>query len=276
MSRLSGRQGLGALLVSLAIGSAALASPGHDRQEDSPMAGAAAVQAFDAQLAVVARTDELLASKYQVRALELEHRVRAAYKLLRAGWAPLWIDAEQRRAAARRQAAVRRTLARTKAEMALLRQEVAVAARARAYLEHARRAAAFTRAPKPGSLQRPVAPGTMVAKFGVHRHQPSKARLSRRGIELASAKGNPVHAVAPGTVRYAGPIRGLGQGVIVAHDGFLSVSGHLAQLAVRAGDSLEHGAPVGHAAGERVVLEIRLDVGAGGYPVDPAPLLTSP
>lgn len=240
------------------------------------MAGAAAVQAFDAQLAVVARTDELLADKYQVRARELEHRVRASYKLLRAGWAPLWLDAEQRRAAARRQAAVRRTLARTKAEMALLRQEVAVAARARAYLEHARGAAASTRAPRPGSLHRPVAPGTVVGAFGVHRHRPSNARLSRRGVELASAGGDPVGAVAPGTVRYAGPIRGLGQGVIVAHDGFLSVSGHLAELAVRPGDSVARGASLGIAAGERVVLEIRLDVGAGGYPVDPAPLLASP
>ena len=260
-----------ALLLTVAAGGAAVASTeGQDRD-----AHTAAVEALDAQLAVVARTDELLADKYHSRAEELEHRVRASYKLLRAGWAPLWIDAEERGAVARRRAAVRRVLSRTTAELSLLRQEVAVAARARAYLEAARTAATAAEAPAPGSLPVPVAPGDVIAQFGVYRHQDSGARLSRRGVELSSEPATPVYAVAPGVVRYAGRARGLGQVVIVAHRGFSSISGHLDDIAVRRGDQVTPDLPLGLAAGERTYLEIRLAVGAGGHPIDPAPLLAA-
>lgn len=262
------RRALALLLVLAAAGAAVASTDDHDRG-----AHAAAVLALDAQLAVVARTDELLADKYHSRAEELEHRVRASYKLLRAGWAPLWIDAEERGAVARRRAAVRRVLSRTTAELALLRQEVAVAARARAYLEEVRTAATAAEAPAPGSLPVPVAPGDVVASFGVYRHRDSGARLSRRGIELSSQPAAPVHPVAPGVVRYAGPARGLGPVVIVAHRGFLSISGPLDDIAVRRGDQVTPDLALGRAAGERTYLEIRLAVGAGGHPIDPAPLL---
>ncbi|HWN68468.1 MAG TPA: hypothetical protein VNM90_12600, partial [Haliangium sp.] len=74
---------------------------------------ASVVAAFDAQLAAIAESDELLAQSYQERATELERRVRAAYKLLRSGWAPLWVDPERRAAVAQRRALVQRALSRT-------------------------------------------------------------------------------------------------------------------------------------------------------------------
>lgn len=259
-----------ALACLVMIGSAAaLASSAADRP--GPSAGDV-VAAFDAQLAVIARTDEILADKYQARADELQRRVRAAYKLLRGGWAPLWVDPERRAAVVQRRALVKRALSRTGTELDLLRAEVTAAARARSYLEEARQAASTIAAPAPGSLLRPVTPGEVVAGFGVHRHR-SGARLTRRGVELASAAGAPVQAVAAGVVRYAGPVRGLGDAVIVAHDGFLSVLGRLDEVTAQRGARVLSGAALGRAAGERVYLELRLDVGGGGHPVDPAPLL---
>lgn len=257
-----------ALLAALAGAALARASTGGVGQAD-------VVAAFDAQLAAIAESDELSAQNYQERAVELERRVRAAYKLLRSGWAPLWVDPERRAAVAQRRALVQRALSRTGRELALLRAEITAAARARSYLEEARDAAAGAMAapaPAPASLHRPVAPGTVVQRFGPYVHG-TGARLAQRGIELAGAAGAPVHAVAPGVVRWAGPVRGLGQGVIVAHDGFLSVLARLSDVTTQRGADVGRGDLLGHAMGERVHFEIRLAAGGGGHPVDPEPLL---
>lgn len=254
------------LLVVLGIGSAALAS------SDTGEAPGAVVAAFDAQLDAIAQTDELLAQKYQTHAGELEKRMRAAYKIMRSGWAPLWVDPERRTAVAQRKALVERALARTVRELALLRGDITAAARARSYLQDAREAAASATPPPAASLLRPVAPGTMVQPFGIH-SLAGGVRLTRRGVELGSTAGAPVQAVAAGVVRHAGTVRGLGNAVIVAHDGFLSVIARLGEVATQRGARVARGDALGTALGNSIYLEIRLDVGGGGFPVDPAPLL---
>jgi murein DD-endopeptidase MepM/ murein hydrolase activator NlpD len=259
-----------ALLAGAALAGVALARASTGGAEH-----AGVLAAFDAQLAAIAQSDEILAQSYQDRATELERRVRASYKLLRSGWAPLWVDPERRAAVAQRRALVRRALTRTGRELALLRAEITDAARARVYLEQARAAAedvALAPAPAAASLLRPVAPGAVTQAFGPYSFA-AGVRLAQRGIELQATAGAPVHAVAPGEVRYAGPVRGLGQAVIVAHDGFLSVLGRLSNVATQRGARVERGALLGQAAGDRIHLQIRLDVGGGGHPVDPAPLL---
>jgi murein DD-endopeptidase MepM/ murein hydrolase activator NlpD len=266
------RRRIALALVLLLASAAALAStdePARDADVD-------VIGAFDAQLAAIAQTDELLAQSYQTRAALLERRMRAAYKLMRSGWAPLWVEPEQRAAVAQRRALVKRALSRTADELALLRAEITAAARARSYLAQARAAAATTLATMtavaPASLHRPVAPGTVVQSFGPYPHA-TGVRLTQRGLELASAAGAPVQAVAAGVVRYAGPVRGLGQAVVVAHDGYLSVLARLADVTTQRGARVDRGHVLGHAVGERIHLEIRLDVGGGGHPVDPEPLL---
>jgi murein DD-endopeptidase MepM/ murein hydrolase activator NlpD len=271
--RRSGVRLLAPALLLLAGAAVARASTGAEA--GGAWSQAEVIAAFDAQLAAIAESDEFLAQSYQERATELQRRVRAAYKLMRSGWAPLWVDPERRAAVAQRRALVQRALSRTGRELALLRAEITAAARARTYLEEAREAAAAAvtaPAPAPGSLHRPVAPGTVVQRFGPYVHA-TGARLAQRGIELDSAAGAPVHAVAPGVVRWAGPVRGLGQAVIVAHDGFLSVIGRLADVTTQRGAQVARGDQLGLALGERVHLQVRLDVGGGGHPVDPEPLL---
>jgi murein DD-endopeptidase MepM/ murein hydrolase activator NlpD len=261
---------LAASWFALAIGATAIAAgataPTAGQRVDPEVAAA-----VDAQLDALGRSDALLAARYAARSGEAAGRVRALYKLARAGWAPLWVDPEERGAAAHRRAAARSILRRDLAEMAALREEMAAAAAARARLEGERRQAAVDR-PAPGSLARPVE-GVILDSFGRYRHDESGAELVRRGVHLRSRAGAEVVSVAAGEVRYAGPVRGLGVAVVVDHGAFRSVIGPLASTPLGVGDRIERGAVVGLAAGRRIYLELRLAVGAAGFPVDPAPLL---
>ncbi|MEM9492973.1 MAG: hypothetical protein AAGC55_27740, partial [Myxococcota bacterium] len=63
---------------------------------------------------------------------------------------------------------------------------------------------------------------------------------------------------------------------VVDHGDYLSVTGALGQLSVIRGLRVETGDLLGESAGDRVYLEIRLDVGPGGLPVDPRPLIAWP
>ena len=101
------------------------------------------------------------------------------------------------------------------------------------------------------------------------------ARLSRRGLDFAAQPGRVIAAVADGTVRWVGPIRGLDAGVIIDHGGYTTVIGKLADLVVRPGASVRSGDPLGVAALTRVYLEGRVPIGAG-LPIDPEPLLDRP
>ena len=228
------------------------------------------VAAIDARLAVVGKTADVLDDKYSARAQATRARVRSLYKVARAGFAPLWVDTDERGATLRRRAAARRILRRELRELALLHDEIAIASAARQRLE-GERLQTDARRPPPASLARPVA-GSIVAGFGRYRHRASRARLSRRGLELRARPGAAVVAVADGVVRYAGPVRGLATAVVIAHDGFLSVIGRLTDPAVAAGEGVARGQRLGAAAGRRVYVEVRLAVGDSGYPIDPQPL----
>lgn len=93
------------------------------------------------------------------------------------------------------------------------------------------------------------------------------------GVVFAAPPGAPVAAVAPGRVRYAGWFRGFGRIAILDHgDGYFSVSGHLDELSVAAGDAVGAGQRIGTVgetgslAGPRLYFEIR----HRGEALDPA------
>lgn len=224
-----------------------------------------------ARRAAVEKTLGLLDTKWAERSAEVEQRVRALYKLARAGQAGLWLDPAQRTRRVKWRAAARRILARDLRELDLLREELAVARRADAVFQRVELSATQ---PAPASLRRPV-PGRIARGFGTYRHRASRATLSRRGVELRAGGGDEVRAVEAGTVRFAGSLRGLGQAVLIDHGGYTSVLGRLGRTRVAVGRSVAAGEVVGEAADTRVYLEIRLDVGPGGEPIDPAPLLAA-
>jgi murein DD-endopeptidase MepM/ murein hydrolase activator NlpD len=89
-----------------------------------------------------------------------------------------------------------------------------------------------------------------------------------RGIEYATATGDPVRAVAAGTVTFAGTIAGTTYVVVRHADGVLATYGNLAGGRLRAGDVIVGGTLIGTAAGR-----FHFGLRDGDRYIDPAPFL---
>ncbi len=95
----------------------------------------------------------------------------------------------------------------------------------------------------------------------------------RKGVDFGGRIGQPVRAVAPGEVRFAGWFRGYGRMLILDHGGgYFTVLGHLDELLVDVGDGVGEEEVVatmgetGSLSGPRLYFEIR----RGAEPLDPA------
>ena len=231
------------------------------------------IGSLDAQLEVIARTRATVDEKLDATSEQRGRRTRAAYKLLRTG-EPAWIAGDERMATARRRAAARWLLARDQREEALLAGEADALAVAEARLI-ADRAAAVTAPLPPPELDRPVrGRAVRIARgFGMFVHERSRATLTRRGVDFEVDDDAEVVPVADGTIRYAGPIRGLDHGLIIDHGGWMSVVAKLDPPALAEGTKVVRGQVIGTPARRRVYLEIRVSVGPGGVPVDPEPFI---
>lgn len=221
------------------------------------------------ELAVITKTlDTVTAKLADADAVRLE-RLRAAYRVLRS---PLRSTAslDDRMAAARRRAGARLLVDRDAHERTLLADE---ASRLRG--AHERTVVAAGKLPAialPVSIAAP-ARGTIARRFGTLEHERSKTTLSRRGIDFEVEAHAAVTAPADGTVRYAGPIRGLDDGVIIEHGDYVTVIAKLDAVPIPVGTKVLRGDRIGHAARHRVYLEVRVRIGVGGLPIDPEPLL---
>ena len=228
---------------------------------------------LDQQLAALDKAQEITVTRRSNRHDEYRRRIRATYRLSRPGSTPVWLDRDARAARATQRSAARRSLARDQAEIAILDDEIAAIARSRQRIEAEREHLDALDLPAPRSLRNPVAWSRVARGFGLYRESQSRALLSRRGIWLTSQPGRNIRAVAPGTVRYAGAVRHLGQVVVVDHGDHTSVLGDLDEVSVTRGQEVDSGAILGESRSDQVYLEIRLDIGPGGFPVDPEPLL---
>ena len=221
---------------------------------------------LDDQAASIDRALGAVADKLTGVDGERTHHLAAALRAIRA-------PGDGAMATARRRAAAGLVLARDLGERALLIDERARlrAAGARVAGDAARLAAIAL----PTELARP-APGKIARHFGALEHERSHATLSRRGIDIEVEDRAPVTAPASGTVRYAGPIRGLDHGVIIDCGDTLVVVAKLGELALPVGAPIATGDRLGRAARHRVYLEVRVKLGPGGLPIDPEPLLPAP
>jgi murein DD-endopeptidase MepM/ murein hydrolase activator NlpD len=84
------------------------------------------------------------------------------------------------------------------------------------------------------------------------------------GVDLAAPVGTPVVAMKPGTVSFAGEMRGYGMVVIVEHNSKLrTVYAHLSELNVRTGETVKGGQIIaksgqsGNASGPHLHFEIQ-------------------
>lgn len=122
-----------------------------------------------------------------------------------------------------------------------------------------------------GSLAWPLEAGIVSSEYG------ARWGKMHKGIDIAADVGEPVYAIAPGEVIYAGDgLRGYGNVVIVRHDRRrTSLYAHNSVLKVKQGDQVAQGAVVallgntGHSTGPHVHFEIR----DGDTPVNPRTVL---
>jgi septal ring factor EnvC (AmiA/AmiB activator) len=251
-----------ALVLALSPGAWAGGANLSEAPSPEPPSAAIARQLDDETVAVdralAAVNDKLAAGK-----ITRIKRLRAAVRLLHAA------PGDGAMAVARRVAAMHLIVARDAVEHALLAEEAAQLRTARERI--AGEIAQLSSIAVPDRIAAP-APGEIARHFGTLVHERSKATLSRRGIDIEVDDGSPVTAPAAGTVRYAGPIRGLDQGVILDHGAYLTVIGKLGEVAVPVGTTLATGDRIGHAARHRIYFEVRVKLGPGGLPIDPAPL----
>ena len=124
-----------------------------------------------------------------------------------------------------------------------------------------------------GRLSLPVK-GTIVDRFGRHKHPEFDSFTFSNGISVAAPAGAPIHAVFDGEVIFADSFKGYGNMIIVDHgDGFFSLYAHASSVLKRVGSKVARNdvlARVGtpdSSKGSMLYFEIRYQ----GKPVDPAP-----
>lgn len=266
------RAAAGALTLACLLLAAPGAGGSGDGAEPTGVRERAAADIAD-RLAVVDRTDAILAERVETRRERLEMRARAAYALERADPPASRLGAEARRRAVWRRLLSRRLIAREIREAELLAIERDAARDAR--LEAVGALADVWRAPMPAAraLARPV-PAEIAAPFGRYRDGDTRAVLSRRGIRFAAEEGDPVAAPGRGEVVFAGALRNRERAVILELEGELrAVVAELAEFEVESGDAVAAEEVIGRAAEGGPYLEVRLPIGSEGFPVDPEPLL---
>jgi murein hydrolase activator len=261
-----------AALAALAALGVHLGSPPARAGDAAPPDPAAAVRAalaqqLDDERETTDRAISAVADKLAIAQATRSQRLQAAYRLVGTRRPSPGGDAM---AAARVRAAARLVLDRDGHERALLDAELAQLRAARDRISG--ELAQLPSIALPGPLAQP-APGKIARRFGTLEHERSKATLSRRGIDLEVDERSPVTAPAAGTVRYAGPIRGLDHGAIIDHGSYVTVIAKLGEIALPAGAPIAAGDRIGRAARHRVYLEVRVKLGPGGLPIDPEPLL---
>lgn len=118
--------------------------------------------------------------------------------------------------------------------------------------------------------------GILTSGYGMRRDPLTGARSFHRGVDIAAAPGQPVHATADGLVVRAGRLGGLGRAVVVAHGfGTTTRYGHLARLTVAPGDEVKRGDVLGLVGntGRSTGYHLHYEVHVDGRPVDPTAYL---
>jgi len=122
-----------------------------------------------------------------------------------------------------------------------------------------------------GAMVFPVS-GTVVQRWGT----PDEYGQPSRGIALATRPGALVVAPFDGQVMFAGPFRGYGQILIIAHgDGYHSLLAGLDRLDSSVGQWLVAGEPVGTMADEADNPRLYLELRHNDQPINPSPWLTT-
>ena len=168
------------------------------------------------------------------------------------------------------------------AETRKIQELLASLERRRAEREAARRRAAVGRVPEVtpgastltadlGNLDWPVQ-GEIVARFGRAVHPVYRTEVVNNGIDIATPRGTPVHAVGAGEVVYADWNGGYGLMMILDHDGgYYSIYAHLEKVVAAFGQRVAKGAVIGTVgeSGSLTGPKLHFEIREGGRAVDP-------
>ena len=93
--------------------------------------------------------------------------------------------------------------------------------------------------PQHSKLSLPLEGGRVISNFGTH------GVVVNKGIDIAGKDGQPVNAVLPGKVIFAGEQRGYGNVIVLEHEKFvMTVYAHNKANLVRSGDKVTAGQPI--------------------------------
>jgi len=124
-----------------------------------------------------------------------------------------------------------------------------------------------------GRLGLPVS-AKISGRFGKVVDDEFQTETFRNGVEFAADAGEAVAATARGEVRFAGWFRGYGKIVILDHgDSWFTISGHLDDLRVEAGERVKEGAVIGTVGetGSLVGPSLYFELRKGSEPLNPKP-----
>jgi hypothetical protein len=89
-------------------------------------------------------------------------------------------------------------------------------------------------------------PASVTSRYGWRTHPLTGTRRFHSGIDIAAPTGTPVVATSSGTVVSAGWNKGYGKEIVIEHDGNRqTLYGHLSEISVQAGQSIERGTVIG-------------------------------
>lgn len=128
-----------------------------------------------------------------------------------------------------------------------------------------------------GNLPLP-ATGDVVQGFGKSIHEKFKTVTYHKGILIESEFNSPVISILPGTIEYAGWLKGLGNVMIVDHgEGLFTLSAHLFKFDKVVGDSVDQGAVLGFVGdtGNSEKPSLYFEVRLNGQAVDPMKYITT-
>jgi septal ring factor EnvC (AmiA/AmiB activator) len=234
-------------------------------------------------LSLLLEHDRLLVERWRTERAALDGARREAIETAERQRRALAALAERREELSQERAARQQLLATVRSDRARERAALAELEAAARALEQTLAQLGESPAPLPaapsgppfaslrGSLPPPVE-GPILRGFGRQVDAQFLTQVFHKGIDIGAARGAEVRAVAAGVVRFAGWFRGYGRMVILDHgERFYTVHGHLEELFVEVGATIETGGLVG-TVGETGSLSgpgLYFEIRQGGQAVDP-------
>ncbi|HUG39777.1 MAG TPA: M23 family metallopeptidase [Longimicrobiales bacterium] len=120
----------------------------------------------------------------------------------------------------------------------------------------------------------PVGGGTMTSPFGLRRD--GLGLTIHRGVDISLPPGTEVHAMAPGTVVFAGTMNGYGHAVVLDHGhGVRTLYAHLSEIHVESGQEIATRTVIARSgsSGRTTGPHLHFEILRRGRAEDPVPLL---